>query len=185
MLFNKHLLVCRRTKDWTYVPKACKKSVEYNRFRYLRKLVNDDPSQLQPDDYKLLAYLPQILGPQVFGEVVAHEGRWRWTFASASLDVHSENFSSKDAATKDLAKIQRQLYPHWSQNEKREVHLRNVIRVQENQKRLHSLAMESTLQFARPLIMRAGLDMNPIIQEPILGFPYLGNTCYILSLIHI
>ena len=104
---------CLDSGTWCYVPKQATDKTEYRRLYDLRKLVVDDASQLRPDDYELLAYLPHILGPQVFGETVSHESGWRWTFARASINAHSETFSTEEAAMRDLAIIQKQLHSCW------------------------------------------------------------------------
>ena len=96
-----------------FLPKQSAQPTDYRRLYDLRKQACEDPSTLQPQDYELLAYLPHILGPEVFGEVVAHDGGWRWTFQRATLAVESEIFPSEDAAIGALVNIQRQLYPHW------------------------------------------------------------------------
>ena len=124
--------------------------------------------------------MPHILGPEVFGEVVAHDGGWRWTFSPAALDVHSETFSSEEAAANDLSCIQRRLHPAWPQKEKREEHLRKLVHRQKQELRVRSLASEPVLKFTRGRLKRIGASL---IQEPLSspdlarGLPNLGNTC--------
>ena len=62
----------------------------------------------------MLAKQPHILGPEIFGEVVASGAGWRWSFKRAGLAVESPvEFQHKEAAVQSLAAIQRRLYPDW------------------------------------------------------------------------
>ena len=120
-------LKCQELRDANYLPKYGQQYVQYGQLGYLRRLHKD--GNLTPADYCLLAHLPHILGPAVFGRVEPSEKGWRWTFAPAGVDVQGDDFQSQDLCLQELREIQKGLYPAWHEKEKRAAHLQQLLRV--------------------------------------------------------
>ena len=116
---------CAELHDATYLPKAGTERAAYDQLYSLRG--KSRARKLSAADYQLLARMPHILGPTVFGAVEKCDGGWRWTFAPAGLQQHSELFESEAEASQDLAAIQQQLHPAWHDRTLRAAHLQRVV----------------------------------------------------------
>ena len=66
---------CAKLQEAHYLPKAATERSVYDQWCYLRRKSRE--FKLSSTDYQLLAHLPHILGPAVFGHVEAREGGWR------------------------------------------------------------------------------------------------------------
>ena len=93
-------------------PRGGKQSSEYMQWVHVRK--RHRLGSLTLEEYAELAHQPHILGPEVFGEVVASGTGWSWSFKAAGLAVESPVvFQHRANAVKSLAAIQKTLYPDW------------------------------------------------------------------------
>ena len=90
-----------------------------------------------PDEGRLLAALPGVLGETALGNVekVAMGAEnvvvWRWSFEAAGYSIISDDFRSEGEAVAELRLLQRKLYPEWCEKEQRQGHLerwRHVLR---------------------------------------------------------
>ena len=90
-----------------------------------------------PDEGRLLAALPGVLGETALGNVekVAMGAEnvvvWRWSFEAAGYSIISDDFRSEGEAVAELRLLQRKLYPEWCEEGQREGHLlwlRHVLR---------------------------------------------------------
>ena len=173
------------TGDPHYLPKQKDERPAYSHLYYLR--TKHQNGQLTASDYQLLARLPHVLGANVYGAVEAYDGGWRWTFAQAGVQVHSDIFVTEAAASEDLRPLQQALYPAWQDPDNRLAHLQLLLHRRTQQQELCAIARRPSLSFARP---RLAVQPSPASQmscsegsggglAPFRGFPNLGNTCYL------
>ena len=68
-------------------PRSGRQSSEYWQLAYVRR--RHRLGSMTLEEYAELAHQPHILGPEIFGEVVASGWGWRWSFKAAGLAVDS------------------------------------------------------------------------------------------------
>jgi hypothetical protein len=124
--------VAQKTHNPVYLPKHSDEPTAYKQLEYVRTKHNN--GKLTVADYQLLARIPRILGPTVYGDVDPRDDGYRWTFASAGVDVHSDTFPTEAAAAEDLRPLQQALYPGWEDPEKRAAHLQRLLRLRAQEK---------------------------------------------------
>ena len=168
-----------QTGDPHYLPKACDEKPARNKLDYLR--VRHRQGALTTADYRLLARLPHILGPAIYGDVEPHDAGYRWTFAPASVNAHGSVFPTKAAAIADLQTLQRVLYPGWEVVKNRAAHLQQLLLSRLQEKAVNALAQRPALAFARASLKRPSqrLDLRLLC-----GLPNYGNTCYLNAVTH-
>ena len=83
------------TDSLDYLPKPRVRQA-YEQLRYVRTL--HAGGKLTVSEYRVLAHIPQVLGPEVYGEVELSEGSYRWTFAAAGVSVGSPVFATREQA---------------------------------------------------------------------------------------
>ena len=154
----------------------------------MRAEVADATGNLTSTDYRLLTMIAHIFKQangnsfkNVFGCEVAVEGGWRWTF-EPFIHASSDTFNTRAEAIQELSCIQKELYHAWPEKDKREAHLKNVMQRRAQLKALQTVAEERSLKFARLSLQQNshGANSTPDIAR---GFPNLGNTCYINSVV--
>ena len=93
-------------------PRGARQSAEYQQWTYVRRRHRLGIMTLE--EYAELAQQPHILGPEIFGEVVASGTAWRWSFKAAGRAVESPvEFQHRGKAVQSLAAIQKRLCPDW------------------------------------------------------------------------
>jgi len=147
-----------------YLPTRGSSQEQHNRLSYIRTLGRK--KQLGQADIKLLAYMPRILGPAVFGDVEVCDHGWRWSFALAGVDVHSGVFASEKDALAELALVQKQIHRAWPDPGHLASLLRQFLRRREDVERLATFADARLMSFALPLLGEAS-DMQGTLR----GFP--------------
>ena len=80
--------VAQTTHNAVYLPTRRCEPTAYHELFYLR--TKHKNGYLTVADYQLLARIPRILGPTVYGDVEPHDDGYRWTFAAAGVDVQSD-----------------------------------------------------------------------------------------------
>ena len=174
-------------KDETYLPKQ---NEEYGLWMRLYR-VDSHKFPMKVSHLRLFACAPDMLrrtGAKWFGSVVGVPGQgWCWTFAD--LRVLSESFETKDTALADLTRIRRHLYSATQKNPQPDlVRLRRLLWVSEQWRTLVPLIEPpSNIAFAAEKLakyVRAHMDAPLEAKTPLLGFPNLGNTCYINVVLH-
>ena len=172
------------TDSLDYLPKPRDRQA-YEQLRYVRTL--HAGGKLTVSEYRVLAHIPQVLGPEVYGEVELSEGSYRWTFAAAGISVDSPGFATRQQALQELRLIQMMLYPIWMDIGRRDAHMQHILRTWAQDRDLRALANHTSLRFAkarlhnhRPIVsaMACPDSLQPR-HSNLRGFPNLGNTCYI------
>ena len=153
--------------------------------------MDNEKYKMQIPELRLFACAPDMLlrtGAKWFGSVDEVPGQgWRWIFAA--LHVCSQPFDTKDKALDDLTRIRRHLYPATQETPQPDpVRLRCLLRVSEQWRTLAPLIEPSSkIAFASDKLAKyvcAHLDTSLEATTPFLGFPNLGNTCYINVVLH-
>ena len=128
--------VVKESHDPLYLPPVADK-VAYRQLAYLRR--KHKCGDLRAPDYQLLARLPRLLGPSVYGAVEECAGGFRWTFAPAGVDVHGDVFPTTAAAAEDHLPLQQALYPGWEDPGERAAHLQRLISLRAQPDICHAL----------------------------------------------
>jgi len=110
----------------------------YHELFYLR--TKHKNGYLTVADYQLLARIPCILGPTVYGDVEPHGDGYRWTFTAAGVDVQSDTHLTEIAAVEDLCSLQQKLYPGWEETTHRAAHLQCLLCLRAKEKQMDALA---------------------------------------------
>ena len=115
----------------------------YNGVQYVRR--QSRKKLLEQVDIKLLAYIPHVFGPTVFGRVKKCGHGWRWSFACAGVAVHSGVFASESDAQVELASAPNKVHCAWPDPSDVASLLRHVYRRHEDAERLGILANTTTV----------------------------------------
>ena len=134
--------VAKETHDPLYLPYHRIGPAAYKQLWYLRQ--KHKCGELRAPDYQLLARLPRLLGPAVYGAVEECAGGYRWTFAPAGVDVHGDVFPTKAAAAEDHLPLQQALYPGWEDPGQRAAHLQRLLSLRAQEQRRGTLAQRAT-----------------------------------------
>ena len=129
--------VAKESHDPLNLPHRCNDSAAYIQMKYLRR--KHKYGELRAPDYHLLACLPRLLGPAVYGAVEECAGGYRWTFAPAGVDVHGDVFPTKAAAAEDHRPLQQALYPGWEDPGQRAAHLQRLLSLRAEPDVYHAL----------------------------------------------
>ena len=152
------------TRDPLYLPKSSDDRTNYKHLSYLR--AKHQRGELEAADYQLLARLPRILGPAVYGAVEECADGYRWTFAPAGVEVRGDVFPTKAAAAEDHRPLQQALYPGWEDPGQRASHLQRLISFRAQQRRLGTLVQRPALASARPLLTGQSSSADPNSPPP-------------------
>ncbi len=134
--------VAKESHDPLYLPLRRNDPAGCQMLAYLRR--KHKRGELRAPDYQLLARLPRLLGPSVYGAVEECAGGFRWTFAPAGVDVHGDVFPTKAAAAEDHRPLQQALYPGWEVPEQRAAHLQWLLSLRAQEQRRGTLAQRAT-----------------------------------------